>query len=83
MFRKFLPCVGIVVGFLVCFLAVREFVADADVLPILGTLSLVLVASVFEAIPRHRQWRLTSRFERALTIRPLGTFRTVNNAHPF
>ncbi len=68
-FGKLVPCTGIVVCFVVCFLAVREFVVEADVLPILGTLSLVLVASVFEAIPRHRQWQLTSRLERALTIR--------------
>lgn len=69
MFRKSVACAGIAAGFILCFLAVREFVLDKDVVPMLCTLSVVLVASVCEVIPRHRQLQLTSRFERAL-MRP-------------
>jgi hypothetical protein len=68
MFRKSVLCAGVVVGFTLCFLAVREFVAEEDAFPMLFTLSIVLITSVCEVLPRHRQRRLTSRFERAFTL---------------
>jgi hypothetical protein len=83
MFDKFLACVGIVVGFVLCFLAVREFVMDKDALPMLWVLSAVLILSVGEVVPRHRQWQLPGRFERTLTLRSLGACRTLNPAHPY
>jgi hypothetical protein len=63
MFRTLLSCTAIVVGFVLCFFTVREFVMDKDMLPMLWVLSAVLVLSVGEVLPRHRQWQLTSRFE--------------------
>jgi hypothetical protein len=58
MFRKLLLCAGIVVGFVLCFLAVREFAIGKDVSYVTATLSLLLVASFHETIPRHRQWQV-------------------------
>lgn len=68
MFRKFITCAGIVVGFTFCFLAIGEFVDGKDVMPLLFTLSIVFIASVCEILPRHRQRQLTTRFERALML---------------
>jgi hypothetical protein len=58
MFRKTLLCAGIVVGFVLCFLAVREFAFGKDASYLTATLSLLLVVSFHEKIPRHRQWQL-------------------------
>ena len=58
MFHKLLLSAGIVVGFVLCFLAVREFAFGRDASYLTATLSLLLVASFHETIPRHRQWQL-------------------------
>ena len=61
MFRTLLSCAAIVVGLVLCSVAVREFVMDKDALPMLWILSGVLILSVGEVLPRDRQWQLTSR----------------------
>ena len=80
MFRKPLACVGIVVGFVLCFSFVREFAMDKDALPMLWVLSAALILSVGEVLPRGQQWQLTGRVERVLA---LGKLRKLNAAHPF
>jgi hypothetical protein len=65
MFRTLLSCTAIVVAFVLCFVTVREFVMDKDMLPMLWVLSAVMILSVGEVLPRRRQWQLNSRLESA------------------
>lgn len=81
MFRTFTTCAGISVGIILCFLSVQEFVFDRDPFPLLCTLSVVLIASVCEVIPRQRIGLSASRFERALALPSLGELRKLDAAH--
>jgi hypothetical protein len=55
MFRTIGLCAGIVIAFTACFLLVRDFVSDKELFPMLSALSVVLILSISQVLPRHRQ----------------------------